>query len=56
LEHSQEIRQGGDDLLFQVNKMLLLCRLKAGLAPLKSSAANANPLLEQAGKRFRKAA
>ncbi len=45
LEHAQDIRQGGDDLLSQVNKMLLLCRLKAGLAPLKASAAKADLLL-----------
>lgn len=56
LEYAQDIRQCGDDLLSQVNKMLLLSRLEAGLAPLKASAANADLLLEQAAKRFRKAA
>lgn len=36
--------------------MLLLSRLEAGLAPLKASAANADQLMEQTAKRFRKAA
>lgn len=56
LDYAKDIRQCGDDLLSQVNRMLLLSRLEAGLAPLKASAANADLLLEQAAKRFRKAA
>jgi signal transduction histidine kinase len=56
LEYAQDIRQCGDDLLAQVNQMLLLSRLEAGLAPLKASGANADLLLEQNAKRFRKAA
>lgn len=56
LDYAQDIRQCGDDLLEQVNRMLLLSRLEAGLAPLKASAANADQLMEQTAKRFRKAA
>ena len=53
LDYAKDIRQCGDDLLSEVNRMLLLSRLEAGLAPLNASAANAELLLEQAVKRFR---
>lgn len=52
LEYARDIRQCGNDLLGQVNQMLLLSKLEAGLTPMKPSAAQADQFLEQMAKRF----
>jgi len=53
LDFARDIRQSGDVLLDQINRMLLLSRLEAGLRPLKFSSAPLEPMLEEAAKRYR---
>lgn len=56
LEYAKDIRQCGDDLLAQVNQMLLLSRLEAGLSPLKASSAQVDHIIMHSIQGFRKQA
>ena len=55
LDFARDIRLSGDALLDQVNQMLMISRLEAGLRPLKLSSVPISPILEEAAKRFREA-
>ncbi len=56
VEFARDIRASGDTLLDQVNRMLLLSKLEAGLHKLKRSVAPVEPLLVEAAKRFARVA
>lgn len=56
LDYAKDIRQCGDDLLAQVNQMLLLSRLEAGLAPLKASSVSVDQIITHSISPYRKQA
>ena len=53
LDFARDIKLSGDSLLSQINQMLMISRLEAGLRPLKMSSVAITPVLEEMAKRYR---